>query len=310
MEDSNGPVQDILFTLVSERTGYPAEFLSRDQNLEVDLGIDSIKRVEILGVMARRLNFGENHDINSLAHLKTLGRIINYLEENGTNGACRDPLTAQTAQKDKNNHKKVISTPVSAKEGVPDMPFQGEIMVQVPGQEVRVRKELDVEQDCFLKDHSLGGKISQEDSNIIALPVLPFTISLEIMEEAASLIFPPNMSLITMKHLKIHRWITFERQKLLCEIQAKAIPGSHQACVGFYISDPLKTNARPAVEGLFEYGDEIPMPPSMDAFELDQDSPCSIPPEDFYPSVTLSWAVPQVRLLYEPVREQRLGSIS
>ena len=39
----------MLLDLVSERTGYPTDMLGLDQDLEADLGIDSIKRVEILG---------------------------------------------------------------------------------------------------------------------------------------------------------------------------------------------------------------------------------------------------------------------
>ena len=38
-----------LLAIVRERTGYPAEMLRLDLDLEADLGIDSIKRVEILG---------------------------------------------------------------------------------------------------------------------------------------------------------------------------------------------------------------------------------------------------------------------
>ncbi len=38
-----------LLDLVGERTGYPPEMLGLDQDLEADLGIDSIKRVEIIG---------------------------------------------------------------------------------------------------------------------------------------------------------------------------------------------------------------------------------------------------------------------
>src|SRR5262249_35750751 len=38
-----------LISIVSDRTGYPAEMLGLNQDLEADLGIDSIKRVEILG---------------------------------------------------------------------------------------------------------------------------------------------------------------------------------------------------------------------------------------------------------------------
>ena len=44
-----------LLDLVSDRTGYPKEALSIDLDLEADLGIDSIKRVEILGSLAETL---------------------------------------------------------------------------------------------------------------------------------------------------------------------------------------------------------------------------------------------------------------
>jgi hypothetical protein len=42
-------IQDTVLHLVSERTGYPIEMLGLDLDLEAELGIDSIKRVEILG---------------------------------------------------------------------------------------------------------------------------------------------------------------------------------------------------------------------------------------------------------------------
>lgn len=44
-----------LVSLVSERTGYPPELLRVDQDLEAELGIDSIKRVEILDVFMKAL---------------------------------------------------------------------------------------------------------------------------------------------------------------------------------------------------------------------------------------------------------------
>ncbi len=40
-----------LLQIVSDKTGYPVETLELDMNMEADLGIDLIKRVEILGAM-------------------------------------------------------------------------------------------------------------------------------------------------------------------------------------------------------------------------------------------------------------------
>ncbi|HSW12192.1 MAG TPA: SDR family NAD(P)-dependent oxidoreductase, partial [Solimonas sp.] len=45
----------LLTGIVAERTGYPPEMLAMDADLEADLGIDSIKRVEILGAFQKAL---------------------------------------------------------------------------------------------------------------------------------------------------------------------------------------------------------------------------------------------------------------
>lgn len=46
---------DILLGIVEEKTGYPRDMVGLDQNLEADLGIDSIKRVEVVGAMLQSL---------------------------------------------------------------------------------------------------------------------------------------------------------------------------------------------------------------------------------------------------------------
>jgi acyl transferase domain-containing protein/NAD(P)H-dependent flavin oxidoreductase YrpB (nitropropane dioxygenase family) len=69
-----------LLAIVSERTGYPTEMLSLDQDLEADLGIDSIKRVEILGNFQQSFASTAETDngelMERLAGVKTLGGII------------------------------------------------------------------------------------------------------------------------------------------------------------------------------------------------------------------------------------------
>ncbi len=47
--------RSLLLTIVAERTGYPTEMLGLDADLEADLGIDSIKRVEIIGALRKAL---------------------------------------------------------------------------------------------------------------------------------------------------------------------------------------------------------------------------------------------------------------
>lgn len=44
-----------LLTLVEERTGYPRDMLGMDRDMEAELGIDSIKRVEIVGALLKAM---------------------------------------------------------------------------------------------------------------------------------------------------------------------------------------------------------------------------------------------------------------
>ncbi|MEB3330761.1 MAG: beta-ketoacyl synthase N-terminal-like domain-containing protein, partial [Candidatus Sericytochromatia bacterium] len=52
---AGGGQADVLLAVVAEKTGYPPETLELDMALEGDLGIDSIKRVEILSALVERM---------------------------------------------------------------------------------------------------------------------------------------------------------------------------------------------------------------------------------------------------------------
>src|SRR6185437_149400 len=69
-----------LLDIVCKRTGYPTEMLGLDLDLEADLGIDSIKRVEILGLLAEA-NGGQTANVamEKLTNIKTLRGIIDCL---------------------------------------------------------------------------------------------------------------------------------------------------------------------------------------------------------------------------------------
>ncbi|NEQ21159.1 MAG: hypothetical protein F6K28_18420, partial [Microcoleus sp. SIO2G3] len=74
-----------LLHLVSDRTGYPTEMLGLDQDLEAELGIDSIKRVEILGALQKSLPepFASSvqSKMESLTRVKSLNGIVGQLLE-------------------------------------------------------------------------------------------------------------------------------------------------------------------------------------------------------------------------------------
>jgi NAD(P)-dependent dehydrogenase (short-subunit alcohol dehydrogenase family)/acyl carrier protein len=72
-----GPsARDLLLEIVAERTGYPAEVLLPEMDLEADLGIDSIKRVALLAEVGKRLELNEAVDRARLRELRTLGEVL------------------------------------------------------------------------------------------------------------------------------------------------------------------------------------------------------------------------------------------
>jgi acyl transferase domain-containing protein/NAD(P)H-dependent flavin oxidoreductase YrpB (nitropropane dioxygenase family)/NAD(P)-dependent dehydrogenase (short-subunit alcohol dehydrogenase family) len=78
----------VVLALVADRTGYPTDMLDPDLDLEADLSIDSIKRIEIIGELAERLGWdtmaGEGIDeamVEELAQLKSLREIVAWIDQ-------------------------------------------------------------------------------------------------------------------------------------------------------------------------------------------------------------------------------------
>ncbi len=76
----------ILLNLVSDRTGYPAEMLGLDQDMEAELGIDSIKRVEVFGALqkslAEPLASKIQEEMETFTQVKTLNGVVDALLTN------------------------------------------------------------------------------------------------------------------------------------------------------------------------------------------------------------------------------------
>ncbi|MGV8121067.1 MAG: SDR family NAD(P)-dependent oxidoreductase [Candidatus Xenobiia bacterium LiM19] len=73
------PVSTVLVGLVAEKTGYPSEMLELSMNLDSDLGIDSIKRVEIFSALRDALPELPAFKTDQMNSLKTLGDIVTFI---------------------------------------------------------------------------------------------------------------------------------------------------------------------------------------------------------------------------------------
>ncbi|MBD2385090.1 type I polyketide synthase [Cylindrospermum sp. FACHB-282] len=72
---------ETLLAITSEKTGYPVEMLELDMDMEADLGIDSIKRVEILGGLQELYPDLPKPNLEELGELRTIGQIVDYLQK-------------------------------------------------------------------------------------------------------------------------------------------------------------------------------------------------------------------------------------
>lgn len=88
----NEAATNILLAIVAEKTGYPAEMLGLDMELDADLGIDSIKRVEIFSAVQEKLPEAPAIKPEHLGSMRTLRQVIDFL---GTVAASAAPKSAQ-----------------------------------------------------------------------------------------------------------------------------------------------------------------------------------------------------------------------
>ncbi|MGQ0798955.1 MAG: SDR family oxidoreductase [Pseudomarimonas sp.] len=84
----------LMLQVVAEKTGYPVDMLNLDMDLEGDLGIDSIKRVEILAAVDERAPGLATLDRSAMSALHTLAEIVDYLQgSQGSTAATAAPAT-------------------------------------------------------------------------------------------------------------------------------------------------------------------------------------------------------------------------
>ena len=100
----------VLLDAVAEKTGYPAEMLELDMRLDDDLGIDSIKRVEILSAVQDRLPETRSIGPEQTATLRTLGEIVEFL------AARERPVPTARERTDR------VGSPVSTEQASHDEP--------------------------------------------------------------------------------------------------------------------------------------------------------------------------------------------
>ena len=123
VEQSDVDINNLLLNVVSEKTGYPLEMLSLDMSLDTDLGIDSIKRVEILSALQEKLPWSAAVNPEELGTFQFLQHIVEFIVAGRPAADKAASTTITTVTKPiatvDNNFEKVLLEIVSEKTGYP-----------------------------------------------------------------------------------------------------------------------------------------------------------------------------------------------
>jgi NAD(P)-dependent dehydrogenase (short-subunit alcohol dehydrogenase family) len=108
---------DQVISIIAEVTRYPKEILTSDASLEDDLGIDSVKRAEILAVLTARLNLPEAGD-GAPPMPRTIGDVLvtvdGFLKNGHAHSEPVPPLPSPAARRSSPNGSYVPDRPNNA----------------------------------------------------------------------------------------------------------------------------------------------------------------------------------------------------
>ncbi|WP_022667713.1 type I polyketide synthase [Desulfospira joergensenii] len=155
-----GSAIDTVRAVIAEQTGYTADMLEEDLDLEADLGIDTVKQVEIFGKVASHFGFSVPDDLK-LRDLNTIARLSEYIEAqtgkadsvSGTPGSAPAEAGVET--------RAMTSSPVPGKDAADRVK---EIIAEQTGYTVDMLEEnLDLEADLGIdtvKQVEIFGKLA------------------------------------------------------------------------------------------------------------------------------------------------------
>ncbi|MGW4910945.1 SDR family NAD(P)-dependent oxidoreductase [Streptomyces sp. NPDC004270] len=95
-------VERVVLEIISERTGYPVDMIEPDLDLEADLSIDSIKRAEIAGELAKRLGIAggaetlDDAELEELAKARTAAAVTGWLKARVDGGERQEETATAT----------------------------------------------------------------------------------------------------------------------------------------------------------------------------------------------------------------------
>ncbi len=238
----------ILLEVVSERTGYPEEMLDLDLDLEADLGIDSIKRVEILSALQEIVGdeASDSVDMEAVAGLKTLREVIAHLEAGVSEAPAKLPQSGPV-------HEAMIRG--------------AEVVEHQPGESIALRCAISTEEHRYLYDHCLYFNDSDFNNQLPPILSMPQTGNLELLAETAARL-RPGKKVVGARAVRSLRWVNFDASGTPVNLLLKARALSEDR-----IEASLADESAPLdllSQAVIDFADDYPAPPEPISAPLDQ----------------------------------------
>jgi len=250
-----------LVAIVGARTGYPEEMIDPGLDLEADLGVDAIKRVEIIGSLRQQVAGLADQPLDNLAGCRTLGQIVERLIARLAPEEGEAPPAWPTGR----------------------YPLLGRPLTWRPGRELVAERVFDPAEDLYLADHRLGRIEADAGSGLQPLAVLPLALTLEVMAEAAIALFPDQV-VVGLHTVRATRWIAFDGPPLSLRVVARRAERPTEVVVQVW-SQSEGTEAGLVAEGVVVMASRYPAPAVSPVVDRAGWGPSRWRPEDLYRAV-------------------------
>jgi phosphopantetheinyl transferase (holo-ACP synthase) len=159
-------------------------------------------------------------------------------------------------------------------------PFLNEVVEVMPGVRAVARHRFSAEREIIFHHHALGRDVSTEDPSLFGLPMVPLTVTMEILAEGGALLHPGKV-LVGMRDIRATRWITLEQPDYTIEATARQT-GPGEVHVALREAAPPGTLRPILAEAVVLFAEQYPDPGPPREFELEAEKRSSWTPDQLY----------------------------
>ncbi|MCP6761111.1 MAG: polyketide synthase dehydratase domain-containing protein [Fischerella sp. CENA71] len=161
----------------------------------------------------------------------------------------------------------------------------GEIL-ECDRQYLYCQRRFDMQRDIFLYDHTIGGQVSQRRLDLFPLPVIPFTVSMETLAEAAVYLLGKDQVVVGLYDLRGYRWLALDRGELTLKIKAwlqpQPDPQTWEVKVQLFQVGENSNIDHLVFEGNVRLANQFPAFPAPLPFHLERPAPSRWSDTDLY----------------------------